>query len=156
MSSSAPSGHGSWCPQQHGDVEPLEVVAAGRAGEVRAQPVVERGEQRRGRTSPATVVARSCRAGRRPCPQLHRRGVHVEHAQLGSPHADDEGVDGVVAGLGRAHLLAERQGVEPALDAQHEVVAIGVPHEPAVLDHVVEHAGDLDRLDRRGEADAGA
>ena len=57
-------------------------------------------------------------------------------------------------GVGHAHLVAERQGIEPSLDAQHEVVAVGVPGQPAILDYIVEDAGDVDRLDRGRETDA--
>ena len=67
-----------------------------------------------------------------------------------------ERVERLVARFRCAHLLAEPQRVETALDAHDEVVAVGVPHEPAVLDDVVQHPGDLERLDRGTEPDASA
>ena len=46
-------------------------------------------------------------------------------------------------GIGLRDFLAERQGVEAPLDAQHEIVAVGVPDELAALDDIVEDRGDV-------------
>ena len=84
-----------------------------------------------------------------------RRGPG-EDRQSCRPHTIDERVDGVVAGIRDTDLLAERQSVQSSLDSQHEVVAIAVPDQPALLDDIIEHGGDVGALDCCGEADAGA
>ena len=57
-------------------------------------------------------------------------------------------------GGGVARFVAEGEGVEPSLDAQHEIVAIGVPDQPTMLSDVVEQDSDVGTVDGRGQADA--
>ena len=132
-SRSAPSGHGSIERSRIAEVEAVEVGPAGGAGEVRRQPLVERAEQAGvGHVRP--LVAERRPQERHPGPQLRRRRRPRQHGEPGRAHPLDERRRRRLARRRPAPLLAEAQRVEASLDALDEVVGVGVPLQPAVLD----------------------
>ena len=104
-----------------------------------------RGRATRRRASPAAAPtrARTCTAA----------GVQSSAASLDARTRATSAAVVAAPGSGGRTLLVETEGVEPSLDANHEVVAIAVPLQADVLGDVVEHAGDLVRLDRGAETD---
>ena len=119
------------------------VVEGGEQGAVREVGPRDVAEPSRRRNA---TRARSCVAA----------GVHVEHGELRRPHPVDEGVAVSSPGVGRATSSPSAQGVEPSLDAQHEIVASRSQLRRRSLDDIVEQGGDVGGVDRRAEADAGA
>ena len=144
---------GELAAQQHGEVEAVEVGAAGGPDEVRRQPLVEVGEQRTvGEVRPR--LAERVVEEADPCPQLLGRGRPRERAELGGADPLDERRRRLVTRLRSPPLLTQPQRVEPSLDPLDELVAL--PHQPAILDDAFEHGGDVGRIDRCAEADARA
>ena len=141
--------------QQHAEVEPLEVGAAGGAGEVRRQPLVEPGERVPGRRHRATASPSVSWRKRDPRPELLGRRGPGRAAEPGRPDPLDErgGRSRRPAAVACAprRAAARRAGARPARRARRPPRPGGDPR-PRRSSTAAMSVG----VDRRAEADAGA